>query len=94
MSVLPANVERFGPEHRALADAKLRQAIEYHAEAWQIDRDGDMLSQFALVAHWEPQSGDDQSRYTTAFHVNPLPQHTARGLFATGLHIVDHLDDE
>lgn len=87
------NVERFGPEHRALADAKLRQAIEYHAEAYQLDRDDEMLNVFGVIAHWTTAEEDGLSRYTTHFHVPTVPGYVARGLFGTALHIVDD-DDE
>lgn len=92
---IPADFERFGAEHRALADRKLRRALEFHAEAYQLDDDGDMLGDYAVIAHWVPEVEDGRSRYTTHFDRHTIPGHVARGLFATGCQLVDaRYDDE
>jgi hypothetical protein len=77
--------EKFGAEHRAMADAKLRQAIEYHAEAYQLDADGDLLNDFIVIVHWATMDDVRTSTYTKAVSSLSMPVHVARGLLHQGL---------
>lgn len=94
MSLLPANVERFGPEHRALADAKLRQAIIYHAEAHQLDEDDLLLSTFVVTSHW--LRGDETNRYMIQLEGMDGPTHVVRGLLSVGIELAvgEPINDE
>lgn len=66
------------------ADAVLRSAIEQHAVAFELHRDDELLSEFAVVANWQKIESDGNSRYTTHFHQETIPNHIAVGLFDIG----------
>ncbi len=85
MSALPANIERFGPEHRALADSKLRRAIEFHAEAYQLDEDEDLLASWAVVSHW--LCDDTEHVYSLQMDGMTMPTHELRGLMSLGVEL-------
>jgi hypothetical protein len=70
------------------ADSLLRAAIEQHAEAFGLHRDGEMLSSYGVIAHWQVEIDDGHSRYTTHFHTPTVPMHIATGLFAAGQRLV------
>lgn len=74
------------------ADQALRQAIIDHATAYDLSDADEMLSDYAVVAHWQPAEEDGTSRYTTHFARNPTPTHIAAGLFTTGARLV--MEDE
>lgn len=77
---------------------ELRAAILRHADAYDLSADDEMLSSFALVAHWQKVEADDRSRYTTHFHSPSVPTHIAIGLFTVGVKIANSddfwLDDD
>ena len=70
------------------ADRALWKAVLDHAAAYGLADDAEMLSDFAVVAHWQPVVEDGTSRYTTQFARSPTPTHVAAGLFATGERLV------
>lgn len=76
------------------ADEALRRAILDHAAAYDLADDDEMLSDFAVVAHWQPVVEDGESRYTTHFARSPCPSHVAVGLFTTGARLVVEGGDE
>lgn len=76
------------------ADAALRQAIIDHTDAHDVGFDDVLLSSFAIVAHWQPLDGDDQSRYTTHFDRPMVPTHQALGMFHAGIRCIAYPDEE
>lgn len=78
---------------REQADEQLRKAIVDHAAAYEIFADGEVLDQFGIIAMWQQMNPTDEEdaghRYTTQFHQNTVPDHVARGLFATALTFID-----
>jgi hypothetical protein len=74
-------------EKRETADARLWSAIVEHADAYMLSEDGEMLSQFAVIAQWEGEVADEHSRYTTHFHSPIIPTHVAEGLFWHALNL-------
>lgn len=70
------------------ADDALRQAIENHARANGFANDDELLSDFAVVAHWQRVEADGRSRYTCAYPRPTVPTHVAVGLFQTAIHLV------
>jgi hypothetical protein len=74
------------------ADQDLRQAIINHAIAYEItDVDDELLSEYAVVAHWQKIEADGNSRYTTHYHTPTIPNHVAVGLFQVAK---EHMLDE
>lgn len=68
------------------ADERLAQAIRDHAIAYDMTNvDDEMLASYAVIAHWQPIEADESSRYTIAYDRPYVPDHVARGLFATAL---------
>ena len=76
------------------AESNLRKAIEDHARAVGIANDDELLSTFAVIAHWQKVEADGHSRYTTTFDGGTVPTHVAVGLFATGQHLVQFCEEE
>lgn len=77
------------------ATMALAQAIRDHAEAFDMTSDGEMLSDWAIIAAWVPVGGSmGETNYTTHFHNEEVPSHTAIGLFRTGELIVREDDIE
>lgn len=76
-------------ERRERADALLWSAIMEHADAYQLSRDGEFVNHFGIIVHWQPEVSTGDSRYTAHFHTPQVPDHVARGLFHTGLKLVD-----
>lgn len=69
------------------ADTNLRQAITDHAEAYGLNaEEGEMLSDFAVVASWIPRVSNGRTNYTQHFHMEEIPTHVAAGLWKTALH--------
>lgn len=66
------------------ADQQLAKAIADHAEAFGLSQDDEMLSDYAVIAHWTREVADGRSRYTTHYHTPSVPNHIAVGLFSTG----------
>jgi hypothetical protein len=79
---------------QAEADEALAQAIRDHADAYEMRRPGDLLGDYAVIANWQPDVDVDDSRYTIAYHRAHVPDHVARGLFATALAHLDSRDDD
>lgn len=79
---------------RDQADSMLREAIQAHADAFRLSRDDEMLSEYAIVACWQPQVEDGVSRYTTHFHMPSVPLHSGLGLFDIGARLIWEGDDE
>lgn len=80
--------------NRDEADAQLRAAIAAHAEAHGFVEPGDLLSDYAVVAAWQPDDPESNTRYTVAYHSDRVPTHVARGLFDVGLDMAnDDADD-
>lgn len=72
------------------ADDRLRQAIMDHAEAHSLIEPGEMLNEYAVVAHWQPVVEDGVSRYTEHYNRSPIPQHVAIGLFEVAIqHLIE-----
>lgn len=76
------------------ADENLAQAIRDHAVAYELCKPGELLGDYAVVANWQPEEDRGVSSYTVAFHRPTVPDHVARGLFATGLAHLDYEDDD
>jgi hypothetical protein len=78
------------------AEENLRRAIIDHALALDAaDPNVEMLNEYAIVAHWQPIEDDDgHSRYTTQFHREHIPAHTAVGLFRMGERFLSGGDEE
>lgn len=66
------------------ADRGLRAAIIAQAEAYGIAGPDEMLSEYAVVAVWEPAEADGSHRYTTQYDRPRVPAHVAAGLFRMG----------
>lgn len=76
-------------ERKAMADAALRRAIELHAEAYDLDDDGDLLSTFVVTSHW--LRADGRNRYMLQLEGGDGTAHVIRGLLSVGVELaVDH----
>ena len=70
------------------ADAQLRQAIEAHAEAYDLKPEEVMLDHFAVIASWIPvqmEGREPRTFYSAHFHTEYVPNHVAFGLFSIAL---------
>lgn len=76
------------------ADNQLRKAIIDHAEAYDIDQEGELLSEYAVIASWQKVEDNGRHYYTTQFHTPTVPNHVAVGLFQVGQRLVWDSDDE
>lgn len=76
------------------ADEMLRGAIIAHAQAYDLCHPGEMLNEYAVIAHWQPEVADGRSRYTTQFHQASVPNHIALGLFSAGEQLVWATEDD
>ncbi len=74
---------------RATADETLAEAIRLHAAAYTGTSDEDeMLSDFAVIAHWQRITDDGCSRYSTHYSRESVPTHIAAGLFTIALGLI------
>ncbi len=71
------------------ADSLLRKALIEHARAYGLLESDELLSDYAVVAHWQRVEDDDRSRYTTVYSRPQVPTHVAVGLFRTGERLAD-----
>jgi hypothetical protein len=69
------------------ADANLAQAIRHHADAYDMADPGEMLNDYAVIAHWQTVDETGESPYTVHYHRDNVPTHVAVGLFAHGARI-------
>lgn len=72
---------------REQADARLRAALQAHADAYEMTPENALLGDYAVVVHWSPIEGDRDAPYTTHYHTARVPNHIAQGLFQVGLDI-------
>lgn len=71
------------------ADEQLAKAIRDHALAYEVTTSDEFLSDFAVVAYWQTIEDQGDSRYTTHYSRPTMPDHSARGLFATAVRLID-----
>ncbi len=74
------------------ADEQLAAAIRAHAAAYNLNGDGDMLDEYAVVAQWLIDDGE-RTRYSTHFTRATIPYHVAVGLFTTAIGVTIDDDD-
>lgn len=70
------------------ADARLRQAIIDHAQAYDTAESDDLLSEYVVVASWIPTDRDDDPRTVLSVSVegDAMPHHHIVGLLQCALH--------
>ncbi len=77
------------------ADEAISTAIRAHADAYGLSEDDEMLSDYAIIAHWQRIEDDGRSRYTLHLPRMSVPNHIVVGLFTIGISlIVDDGSDE
>jgi hypothetical protein len=69
------------------ADAGLAQAIRDHAAAYDMADPGEMLNDYAVIAHWQTITDTGDCPYTVHYHRPNVPNHVAVGLFDQGVRI-------
>jgi hypothetical protein len=72
------------------ADNALREAIFNHAEAYGLTAEDELMSDYAIIVHWQQISAEESqyvSRYTTQYSRQSLPHHVSQGLFQAGVDI-------
>jgi hypothetical protein len=76
------------------ADEQLSKAIRDHADAYAITPEGEvLLSDFAVIAHWQNVEGDGKSKYTTHYASDYVPAHVAYGLFYVGIDLLGQFEE-
>lgn len=79
------------------ADEQLRRAIADHADAYDLLGEGELMTDFVVVAAWlmPDLDGERRTAYTTHLPEGWLPNHVALGLFQVGCrHFYESADDE
>lgn len=78
-------------------DEQLRKAIADHAAAYDLLDDGELLTEFVVIAAWLPPDYDGERRsiYTTHLPDGYLPNHVALGLMDVGRrHFIEGPDED
>jgi hypothetical protein len=78
------------PATRRAADEGLMRAIIDHAYAYGLFEEGELLGDYAIVAHWQTIDVDDgRSRYTIHYPGQTIPRHVAIGLLSMGIALIE-----
>lgn len=71
------------------ATANLHKAIQDHSQAFDLHKDDELLSEFAIISCWTNYESGGRTYYTTHYHSSNVPLHVSLGLFATAMVIAE-----